>query len=79
MRSDEEELYVPSLRRKELARLVDFLDRVRSPPLASLGLTKRTLQVLNATPVTEDASRRRLHRLRAIFSHFTILSSSYFR
>ena len=44
MRSDEEELYVPSLQRPELTRLVDFLDRVRALPLASLRLTKRTLR-----------------------------------
>ena len=37
MRSDEEELYVPSFQRRESARLVDFLDRVRALPLASLS------------------------------------------
>ena len=77
IQSDKEDRYLSSLRGPELTRLVDFLDRVRILPSASFQLTKKTLQALGIIPVTEDVSRRCLHKLQAICSDSGILPSSH--
>ena len=77
IRSDEKEQYLSSLQGLELIRLVDFLDGVRSFPLASFQLTGRTVQILGAAPITDDVFRRCLHKLRTICSHHAILPSVY--
>ena len=77
IQSDDEDNYLLGLQGSELTRLVDFLDKVRVLPSVSFQLTKKTLQALGIIPVTEDVSRRCLHKLQAICSHNRILPSSY--
>lgn len=77
IQSDEENHYLLNLQGSELTWLVDFLDRVRPLPSASFQLTKRTLQVLGVTSITDDVSRRCLRKLQAICSHNKILPPSH--
>lgn len=77
IQSDQQENYLSTRQGLELTRLVDFLDRVRPLPSVSFQLTKRTLQALGLIPITDDASRRCLHKLQAICSSRAILPSSY--
>ena len=77
IRNDDEEKYLTSLRGSELSRLVDFLDEVCVLPLVLSELTNRGLQALDTTPVTDDVSRRCLHKLQAICGKRRILPSSY--
>ena len=77
IQNDDEEQYLSSLQGSELTRLVDFLDGVRPPPLVSFRVTNQTLQVLDVTLITDDVSRRCLHKLQAICGHHKILPSSY--
>jgi len=74
---DEQDQYLSSLRGSELDRLVDFLDEVRTPPLASRPVTKRTLQALNAVPTADDVFRQCLHKLQAICRHHMTIPSSH--
>ena len=70
MRSDEEDLYVPSLQRPELARLIDFLDQVRVSP-SRLSPAHETD---TAGPQCHFGYLRHLWRMpvHANCSHFTI-------
>ena len=77
IQSDGEDHYLSTLQGPELTHLVDFLDRVRVLSSASFQLTKKTLQALGIIPVTEDVSRRCLHKLQAICSDSGILPSSH--
>ena len=77
IQSDDEDNYLLGLQGSELTRLVDFLDKVRVLSSVSFQLTKKSLQALGIIPVTEDVSRRCLHKLQAICSHSRILPSSY--
>jgi len=79
LRHDEEDQYLLSLQLqgRELARLVDFLDRVRTLPSTSCPVAKRVLQGLNAVSVNDDISRHCLHKLQAICGHHVTLPSSY--
>ena len=77
IQSDDQEQYLTSLRGSELTRLVDFLDRVRLSPPVSFYLTDEILQALDVTPITDDVSRRCLHKLQAICGHHRILPHSY--
>ena len=77
IRSDEKEQYLSNLQGSDLTRLVDFLDDVCSSPSASSWLTKYTVQILDVAPITDDVSRRCLHKLRTICSQHAILPSSY--
>ena len=64
------------LQGSDLIRLVDFLDKVRVPPSASLRLTEQTSQALTIIPTADDVSRLCLHKLQAICSHHGVLPSS---
>ena len=77
LRHDEEEQYLPSLQGQELARLVDFLDRVRALPSTFCPVVRRVLQSLSAVSVNGDISRHCLHKLQAICGHHVTLPSSY--
>ena len=77
IQNDDEEQYLTTLQGSELTRLVDFLDGVRHSPSVSFRLTNQTLQALNVTPITDEVSRRCLHKLQAICGHHKILPSSY--
>ena len=77
IQSDDEERYLSSLQGSELTRLVDFLDNVRPSLPVSFQLTSQTPQALDVTPITDDVSRRCLHKLQAICGHHKILPSSY--
>lgn len=77
IRQDEEEGYLYNLEGSKLAQLVDFLDGVRTLPLAFRSLTKQTLQALSVIPTTDDVSLQCLHKLQAICGHHMILPSSY--
>ena len=74
---DDEEAYLSTLQGSELTRLVDFLDGVRPSPSVSFQPTNQSLQVLDVTPITDDVSRRCLHKLQAICGHHKILPSLY--
>ena len=74
---DEEEQYLTSLQGPELARLVDFLDKVHPVPSAYHQFTKQTLQALGAIPTTDDLARECINKLQAICGHHAILPSSY--
>ena len=78
IQSDKEDRYLSTLQGPELTRLVDFLDRVRVlPPTSFPPAYEKTLQALGIIPVTEDVSRRCLHKLQAICSDSGILPSSH--
>ena len=78
IQSDKEDRYLSSLQGPELTRLVDFLDRVRVLLSTSFPPAyEKTLQALGIIPVTEDVSRRCLHKLQAVCSHHGILPSSH--
>jgi hypothetical protein len=78
IQNDDEDQYLSSLQGSELTRLVDFLDGVRSSPSASSPpLTTQTPQALDVIPITDDVSRRCLHKLQAICGRHKILPSSY--
>ena len=74
---DEDEQCLTTLQGSELARLVDFLDKVRATPSAFHQFTKQTSQALNVIPTTEDVARACLRKLQAICGHHAILPSSY--
>ena len=77
IKSDGEDHYLLNLEGSDLIRLVDFLDKVRVPPSASVQLTEQASQALTIVPVTDDVSRLCLHKLQAICSHRGILPSSH--
>ena len=77
LQNDEEEEYLSTLQGPELTELVDFLDTVRALPSVSFELTDRASQALGVTLVTDDISRRCLHKLQLICSNYGILPSSY--
>ena len=77
IRHDKEEQYLSSLQGPELARLVDFLDNVRTLLSAFRPVTKQTLQVLNAISTTDDVSRLCMRKLQSICGDNLILPSSY--
>ena len=77
IQSDQEDHYLSNLQGSDMTRLVDFLDKVRVLPSASSSSQKKTPQALGIIPVTEDVSRRCLHKLQAICSHSLVLPSSY--
>jgi len=76
IRHDREERYLASLQGSELARLVDFLDQVRTLPSAFCTVTKRAPQTLSDIPADDDVSRQCLHKLQAICGRRTTLPSS---
>jgi hypothetical protein len=77
IRHDEDEQYSSSLQGPELARLVDFLDDVRTLPFPSHPVAKQTLQALSSIPTTDDVFRQCLRKLRAICGCHTTLPSSH--
>ena len=77
IRRDEKERYLAGLRGSELARLVDFLDEVRTVPPPFRQFTKRIPQALSVIPTTDDAARACLRKLQAICSRHATLPSSY--
>jgi len=77
IRYDEKEQYLSSLRGSQLARLLDFLDQVRTLPSAFCPVTKRALQTLSDISTDGDLSRQCLHKLQAICDHRATLPSSY--
>ena len=76
IRHDEVECYLTSLQGSELARLVDFLDGVRTLPSAFCPVMKRALQALSIISA-DNVSQQCLHKLQAICTHHTTLPSSY--
>ena len=74
---DEREKYLTSLQGSELARLVDFLDKVHPIHSAFRQFTKQTPQALGAIPTTDDVARECLDKLQAICAHHTTLPSSH--
>ena len=77
IRHDEKEQYLTSLQGSELARLVDFLDKVHTVPSAFYQFTKWTPQALGVIPRTDDVSRECLDKLQAICGYHATLPSSY--
>jgi len=74
---DEKEQYLTSLQGSELARLVNFLDKVCAVPSAFYQFTNQTPQAFGAIPTTDDVARECLDKLQAICGHHAILPSSY--
>ena len=74
---DENEQYLTSLQGSDLARLVDFLDKVHVIPSAFHQFTEQTLQALSVIPTTHDVAQECLNKLQAICGHSEILPSSY--
>ena len=74
---DEEDQYLTNLQGPELARLVDFLDEVRTLSSTFCLIANRTLQALSAISANDDLSRQCLDKLQAICSRRAILPSSY--
>ena len=75
LRDDVEE-YLTSLQGPELARLVDFLDKVRTLPSALCPISKQALQTLSARSAHDDISRQCLRKLQAICAHRATLPHS---
>ena len=74
---DEVDQCLTSLQGSELARLVDFLDKVRAVLSTFHQFTKQTPQALGAIPTTYDVARECLNKLQAICGHHAILPSPY--
>jgi len=74
---DEEDKYLSSLQGSELARLVDFLDQVRTFPSVFRQVTEQTIQALDTIPTADDVYRQCLHKLQAICGHHMTLPSSH--
>jgi len=74
---DEEDKYLSSLQGSELARLVDFLDEVRTLPSVFPPVTKQTIQALDTIPTADDVYRQCLHKLQAICDDHMTLPSSH--
>ena len=77
IRQDEEEQYLATLQGSELARLIDFLDEVRTLLSTSHLVIKRILQALGAIASPDDVSRQCLCKLQVICSRSMTLPSSY--
>ena len=77
IRNDDEEKYLTGLRGPDLSRLVNFLDEVCVLPLVLFELTNQGPQALDTAPITDDVSRRCLHKLQAICGKRRTLPSSY--
>ena len=77
IRHDEEENYLSNLQDSDLARLVDYLDGVRTLRSAFRPITKRNLQVLSTIPISDDLYPQCLRKLQAICGHHMTLPSSY--
>ena len=77
IRHDEKEQYFANLQGSELARLVDFLDKVHATPYTFHHFTKQTPQALGAIPTTDDVARECLNKLQAICGHHATLPSAY--
>ena len=77
IRYDEKEQYLSTLQGSRLARLVDFLDKVRSVPSAFFQFMQQTPQALDAIHTTDDVARECLNKLQVICGRHTILPSSY--
>ena len=73
---DEKEHYLTSLQGSGLARLVNFLDGVRTILSAFHRFTERIPQVLSAIPTTDDVQRQCLQKLQTICGHHTAIPSS---
>lgn len=73
---DEKEQYLISLQGSGLARLVNFLDGVRTILSAFHRFTERITQVIGAIPTTDDVRRQCLQKLQAICGHHTAIPSS---
>ena len=78
IRYDEEERYLSGLHGRELNRLLDFLDRVRTllPPFRPP--TNQAPQTLDAIPSNDDVSIQCLRKLQAVCGHHAVLPSSLF-
>lgn len=72
-----EDRYLSSLQGSELARVVDFLDKVRTLLPSLCLVTKQILQALDAIPSADEVYRQRLRKLQTICARHTILPSSY--
>ena len=77
IRHDEEEHFLTTLQGSELARLVDFLDGVRTLPLVFYPATKSASQALSAISANHKISRQCLRKLQAICDRNSTLPSSY--
>ena len=77
IRHDQEDQYLTTLQGPQLARLVDFLDKVRVLPSAFYPVTRPILQALDAISAGDNLSRLCLHKLQAICGHCATLPSSY--
>jgi len=76
IRHDEKEQYLSTLQGPRLARLVDFLDKVRAVPSTFLQFMKKTPQALGAIHTTDDIARECLNKLQTICGHHATLPSS---
>jgi len=76
IRHDEEEQYLSSLQGPELARLIDFLDGVRTL-LPTFRSYYETIQALSAIITADDVSRQCLRKLQVICGDNMTLPSSY--
>ena len=77
IRHDEWEHYLSNLQGSELARLVDFLDQVRTHPPALYRSRDGALQAIDAIPANPNISRGCLYKLQEICGHRSTLPSSY--
>lgn len=77
IRHDEEEHFLDSLQGLELARLVDFLDGVRTLPVVFTSATKPAPQALSAISANHKISRQCLRKLQSICDRNSTLPSSY--
>ena len=76
IRCDEKEQYLASLEGSELARLADFLDKVRAVSSAFHHFTNYTPQAIDVIPTTDDVARQCVNKLQVICGHHTILPPS---
>ena len=77
IRYDEKEQYLIGLQGSELARMVDFLDKVYAVPSAFHQFTKQTPQALSVIPITDNVARECLNKLQTICGRHATLPSSY--
>ena len=74
---DKKEKYLIKLKRPELTRLLDLLDKVRTAPSTLLQFQDRLLQAFDVIPTNDDLARKCLKKVYAICAARKAFPSSH--